>query len=87
MMTRLECEAIVEDAETLKIKPEDYEVGLVITHDAPSGSRPTEAERTTLRLKYYIILTSKKDLYPKPTLERKLGVFKSATVKTYPASM
>ena len=75
-----------DDAQTLKARPEDYDVGLVIMHDT-TGSRATDTDRTMLRLKYYILLTSKKDLFPKHTMEKRLGIFKSSSAKQFPASM
>ncbi len=86
MVTQFDCQGNVVEMESLKMRPEDYDVGLVITHDAPQGPRLSDIERTTLKLKYYILLTSKKELFPKHTLEKKLGVFKCANIKHYPAS-
>lgn len=80
--------------------PADYEVGLVITQDpapphATRGGATLDAvaaaaagvvpeQRHALRLKYYVVLTSKKDLFPKHFLEKKIGV-KFTTVAQYSA--
>lgn len=37
----------------------------------------TETEKYTLKLQYFIVLTSKKELFPEANLEKKLGPFKS----------
>ena len=70
----------------LEVVPSDYNVGLIITNDTVPGQHNLDADRTTLRLKYYVILTSKKDLFPKHFLEKKLGVTISAIAR-YSASM
>jgi hypothetical protein len=40
----------------------------------------TEAEKYTLKLQYFIVLTSKRELFPVAYLEKKLGQFKSAII-------
>ena len=70
----------------LEALPSNYDVGLIITHDTSSGHHNLDADRTTLRLKYYVILTSKKELFPKHILEKKHGV-KISAITQYSASM
>ena len=74
----------------LMISHRALKVGLVVTHDGAGGCggglRYTDAERNQLKLRYYVLLTSKKDVFPNPTLEKKLGVFKAANSITFPAS-
>ena len=85
LVTQYPCHAQGDEYESLKLRPLDYDVGLVVTHEG--GSRGMDSDRHQLRLKYYVLLTSKKDLFPKHTLEKKLGVFKAASANSFPASM
>ncbi len=86
LVSHCQCEGSPEDMELLESSLLDYDVGLVITHDTvPGAGRSNEAERTTLRLKYYVVLTSRKDVFPKHFLEKKLGV-KISALTQYPAS-
>ena len=64
-------------------RPAGYDVGLVITHDS-GGPRVVEGDRPVLRLKYYVLLTSRKELFPKQTLER-LGMVQWTGARQYPA--
>ena len=42
-----------------------YNVGLVIAHDTQQVNFQSEMERNTLKLQYFILLMSSKDLFPK----------------------
>lgn len=56
---------------------DDFDIGLVITNMSQSNVYQTDAERYTLKLQYFIVLTSKRDLFPVAYLEKKLGQFKT----------
>ena len=81
-MVKQFCGIPEDDATMLKAKPKDYDVGLVITHDVGGL---TDTDRPVLRLKYYILLTSRKELFPKQTLEKRLGMLKSNAARQFPA--
>ena len=85
-MSQFERMGVLEDKEGMKANPDDYDVGLVIAHDAPSGARGLDLERASLKLRYWVILTNKRDVFPKLKLEKKLGVFKSSSTRTFSAS-
>ncbi|XP_041357997.1 KICSTOR complex protein SZT2-like isoform X2 [Gigantopelta aegis] len=70
------------EGETTREDKDEYDVGLVITHDNPKGLLQSESEMMTLRLKYFIILTRSRDCFPMKTLEKKLGEFRSALTRT-----
>ncbi|PSN35424.1 hypothetical protein C0J52_13195, partial [Blattella germanica] len=54
---------------------DDFDATLIVAHD-----REDESDLNSLHIKYYIILTSRRELYPKLEVERKLGKF--CTVST-----
>ncbi|XP_052100492.1 KICSTOR complex protein SZT2-like isoform X3 [Mytilus californianus] len=56
---------------------DDFDIGLVITNMSQSNVYQTDAEKYTLKLQYFIVLTSKRDLFPVAYLEKKLGQFKT----------
>ncbi|XP_013407252.1 KICSTOR complex protein SZT2 isoform X2 [Lingula anatina] len=65
--------AALDVQDDTKQKSSDFNIGLVITHDAPV--RYSEKDKQdTISLKYYVILTSKRDLYPILMLEKWLGM-------------
>ncbi|CAH1774976.1 unnamed protein product [Owenia fusiformis] len=82
----LVCQSVTEsdgeESDVTKPKLVDHNVGLVISHNAPGFIQQTEAERNTLKLQYFIILTSRREHFPKLTLEKKLGIFKNP-LKTF----
>lgn len=57
----------------LKQKLDDYNVGLVITHDSQQVNFQSEAERTLLKLHYFVVMTSCRELFPKATIDSKVG--------------
>ncbi|XP_064625448.1 KICSTOR complex protein SZT2-like [Lineus longissimus] len=75
-------EGSFEDVEDFKQKKDDYNVSLIIYQN--HGTR-TDGDSCTLALKYNILLTSKRDLFPKLQLEKKLSLYKSPRTKVFPA--
>jgi hypothetical protein len=66
-----------------KAKVDSYSVGLVIINDSQLAPIPqSEADRYALRLRFFLILTSRRDLFPKNTLEKKLGQFRMTTASS-----
>lgn len=61
---------------------EDYFVGLVITHN-PN----TDTDRQTLKLNYFIVLTSQAELFPTDPLESKSGEFKAMVLQELSGSV
>ncbi|KAJ8305420.1 hypothetical protein KUTeg_015965 [Tegillarca granosa] len=59
----------------LKTKGDEHSIGLVIFHDSQSVNFQSEAERNSLKLHYFILLTSRRELFPKDVTEK--GGFKS----------
>ena len=75
-----------DDAEATGNKTQDYDIGLIISHDAPApGSKI--ADVMSLKLDYWLILTNKYTPFPKAQLEKKLGLGTFKSSRTYPASM
>ena len=70
------------EGEVTRDDKDEYDVGLVITHDNPKGILQSESEVMTLRLKYFIILTRSRDCFPMKTLEKKFGEFRSTLTRT-----
>lgn len=58
-------------------KSEDFNICLVITNLSQNSVYQSETEKYTLKLQYFIVLTSQRDLFPVDFLEKKLGQFKS----------
>ncbi|XP_060082039.1 KICSTOR complex protein SZT2-like [Ylistrum balloti] len=56
-----------------KQKLDDYNVGLVITHDSQQVNFQNESERTLLKLHYFVVMTSCRELFPKATIDNKEG--------------
>ena len=71
-----------DHANSLSAKPDDFEVGLVVIHDR-IGGQIGSTDQTTLKLRFYVILTSKKDLFPEKNPEHKKRVL---IVRKYSAS-
>lgn len=75
---------ITDPTASTAAKPEDFEVGLVVVHDrVGNASGNSGAEQMTLKLRFYVILTSKKDLFPEKNNEHRKRVLEA---KQYPAS-
>ncbi len=67
--------------------PEDYDVTLIIRHEMPGGSSGAALVDTqSLCLRYWVILTNRKEMFPKDKLEQKIGVLKKQTSRMYSAS-
>ena len=62
-----------------KQKTEEYHACLVITHDSQQINFQIESERNSLHLNYFLILTSKIELFP--TQDKKGGEFKDTVLK------
>ncbi|XP_050400458.2 KICSTOR complex protein SZT2 [Patella vulgata] len=53
---------------------DDYDVGIIITQDSLQNLKPGfEADKTTLRLKYFLLLTRRSNCFPMKNLEKRLG--------------
>lgn len=61
---------------------ENYFVGLVITHN-PN----TDTDRQTLKLNYFIVLTSQAELFPTDPVESKSGEFKAMVLQELSGSV
>ncbi|XP_067679134.1 KICSTOR complex protein SZT2-like [Haliotis asinina] len=61
---------------------DEYDVGLVIVHDNPRGLLQPEGELMVLKLKFFVVLTRRKDCFPLRSLDKKIGEFRSAATKT-----
>jgi len=60
---------------TSKINQHVYDVSLVLTHnDTGSATRSQDADQHQLKLKFFVLMTSKNFVFPKQTLEKKLCV-------------
>ncbi|XP_074640655.1 KICSTOR complex protein SZT2-like [Tubulanus polymorphus] len=61
----------MEEIEGIHQKTEDYDVGLVFTLNTPMFGRLSDLDRSILKLKYFLLLSSKRELFPKLTAEKK----------------
>ncbi|CAG7825302.1 unnamed protein product [Allacma fusca] len=52
---------------------DEFDLTLLIAHDTPPFARPYSVDPSVLRLKYYIVLTSRRELYPKLVEETRQG--------------
>ncbi|XP_046713542.1 KICSTOR complex protein SZT2 isoform X6 [Silurus meridionalis] len=48
---------------------DDFDVSLLVCHDAPPFEEQSEGERHLLRLRYYVIMTSQRELFPRLTAD------------------
>ncbi|XP_075219216.1 KICSTOR complex protein SZT2-like isoform X2 [Lycorma delicatula] len=62
-----------KDAHDMK-QTDDFDVTLIVSHDDNCS------DQTVLSLKYYLLLTSRRELYPKLEIERKLGKFCTVSI-------
>ncbi|XP_052124949.1 KICSTOR complex protein SZT2 isoform X2 [Frankliniella occidentalis] len=69
------------DVHDLK-QTDDFDVTLIVTHD-PSPELP---DQNQLKLKYFIVLTSRRELYPKAEVERKQGKFRTVSTANVPGN-
>lgn len=66
-------------------KLDEYDIGLVVTNDSTFNLSQSDSDRFTLRLKYFVVLTSSKQKFPRDDLERKLDQLKSRSIMQFPA--
>ena len=59
---------------------DEYDVTLLVTHEPPT----VVDDNYTLVLKYYVILSSKKEVYPRLLAEKKSGKFRTVSKVTPP---
>lgn len=65
-------------------KMEPYNIGIVIVQDSPEVAEVPTGEKRSLRLQFYIILTSSQIVYPRQTLDRdSAGFFKRTSSGKY----
>jgi hypothetical protein len=59
---------------------DEYDVTLLVTHEPPT----VVDENFTLVLKYYVILSSKREVYPRLLAEKKSGKFRTVSTVAPP---
>jgi len=59
-------------------RTDDFDVSLILSYDNCPLGMP-DKEKDVLRLKYFILMTSKRELYPMYGVEKKLGKFKTVS--------
>ena len=59
---------------------DEYDVTLLVTHEPPT----VVDDSYTLVLKYYVILSSKREVYPRLLAEKKSGKFRTVSTVTPP---
>jgi len=59
-------------------RTDDFDVSLILSYDTCPIGMP-EKDKDILRLKYFVIMTSKRELYPMYGVEKKLGKFKTVS--------
>lgn len=84
LVMQFRCDGDLREIEYQRVRPQDYEVGMVLTHHA--GPRLSDLERSSLRLNFFIVLTSKMEMFPRDKLEKKLWAFKTGSLRRYTAS-
>ncbi|XP_012282231.1 KICSTOR complex protein SZT2 isoform X2 [Orussus abietinus] len=74
VLVRLQSTPLVSyrDAQDMK-HTDDFDVTLIVSRI----EQPAQTEKTEITLKYYLMLTSKRELYPKRDVENKLGKFRT----------
>uniref|UniRef100_T1IR37 A-kinase anchor protein 2 C-terminal domain-containing protein n=1 Tax=Strigamia maritima TaxID=126957 RepID=T1IR37_STRMM len=64
-------------------RTDDFDISLLISHDKTPRD---DSDQFTLVLKYFIILTSRRELYPRAVVDKKLGKFRTvATASPIPS--
>lgn len=75
------------DVHDLK-QTDDFDVTLIVAHEAGAGAASSTdlavAGQSQLCLKYFIVLTSRRELYPKAEVERKQGKFRTVSTAHVP---
>lgn len=61
---------------------DDFSVTLIVSHDSALDKQES-ADQSTLHLKYYIILTSTRELFPKLEIGSKLGKFRTVSTASH----
>jgi len=59
-------------------RTDDFDVSLVISYDS-CGIGKSEKQKDLLKMKYFVVMTSKRQLYPMYGVEKKLGKFKTVS--------
>jgi len=59
-------------------RTDDFDVSLILSYDNCALGMP-DKDKDLLRLKYFILMTSKRELYPMYGVEKKLGKFKTVS--------
>ncbi|KAK7072559.1 hypothetical protein SK128_009310 [Halocaridina rubra] len=70
------CKMDYNDANDQKVV-DDYDVSVLVTQDHSEDNSTYDSQTDALHLKVYIILSSKREMYPNRTLEKKKGVFRA----------
>ena len=76
-----------DDEAARNVKFENYDVALIITLNPtpPSATTSIITDPMCLHLKYWLIVTNRKDVFPRLVLERKLGMMSSAQARPFTA--
>ncbi|XP_076055800.1 KICSTOR complex protein SZT2-like isoform X3 [Oratosquilla oratoria] len=73
------CPIHYKDANEQKMSDE-YDVTLLVSHDASAAANGPESQSHILHLKFYVILTSRRELFPNSNVEKKMGNFKMVSL-------
>ncbi|XP_037802509.1 KICSTOR complex protein SZT2-like isoform X9 [Penaeus monodon] len=76
------CRVHYSDANDQRVS-DDYDVTLLVSHNATLDAHPSDQQLNVLHLNFYVILTSRREMYPNRILEKKMGKFR--TVSTAPS--
>ncbi|XP_037773411.1 KICSTOR complex protein SZT2-like [Penaeus monodon] len=91
------CRVHYSDANDQRVS-DDYDVTLLVSHNATLDAHPSDQQLNVLHLNFYVILTSRREMYPNRSLKRKganspqvnstvLGHWKTATSSNQRAVM
>ena len=59
-------------------RTDDFDVSLILSYDS-CGIGKSEKQKDLLKMKYFVVMTSKRQLYPMGGGEKKLGKFKTVS--------
>ncbi|XP_047479590.1 KICSTOR complex protein SZT2-like isoform X5 [Penaeus chinensis] len=76
------CRVHYSDANDQRVS-DDYDVTLLVSHNATLDAQSSDQQLNVLHLNFYVILTSRREMYPNRILEKKMGKFR--TVSTAPS--
>ncbi|KAK7862806.1 hypothetical protein R5R35_004159 [Gryllus longicercus] len=62
---------------------DEFSVTLIVSHDSVPHEKQDITDQSTLHLKYYIILTSTSELFPKLEIGSKLGKFRTVSTASH----